>query len=188
MDESATSAVAVTRTFSKLKNRLMPYLYTVAAEASDRGIPVLRPMLLEFPDDPTVAHLDRQYMLGPDLLVAPVFSASGDVSFYLPAGTWTNLLTGDRVAGGGWHHETHAFDSLPLYVRQGAVLPIGGRDDRPDYDYLEGLTVHVYPGASGAPVPVVTPDGVRVEIELTPDGAGGFVASAGGKSIAVVGR
>jgi len=185
VDESATSAVAVTRRFAKLKNRLMPYLYAVGAEASDRGIPVMRPMLLEFPDDPAVAHLDRQYMLGPDLLVAPVFSATGEVSFYLPAGTWTSLLTGERVPGGGWRTETHGLDSLPLYVREGAVLPIGGRDDRPDYDYLCGLTLRVYPGAAGAPVHLVTARGERVEIELTPDGQGSFAASARGTSIAV---
>ena len=185
MDESPTSAVAVTRRFAKLKNRLMPYLYAVGAEASDRGIPVLRPMLLEFPDDPAVAHLDRQYMLGPDLLVAPVFSAAGEVSFYLPAGTWTSLLTGERVPGGGWRTETHGLDSLPLYVREGAVLPIGERDDRPDYDYLSGLTLRVYPGAAGAPVYLVTTAGERVEIDLVPDGRGGFVASAHGTSLAV---
>ncbi len=185
VDESPTSAVAVTRRFAKLKNRLMPYLYSVGAEASERGIPVLRPLLLEFPDDPAVAHLDRQYMLGPDLLVAPVFSAAGEVSFYLPAGTWTSLLTGERVPGGGWRTETHGLDSLPLYVREGAVLPIGERDDLPDYDYLSGLTLRVYPGAAGAPVRLVTTGGERVEIDLVPDGRGGFGAFARGIPIRV---
>ena len=117
-------------------------------------------MALEFPDDPTTLHLDRQYMLGPDLLVAPVFSASGEVTFYLPAGEWTHLLTGERVTGGGWRRETHGFDSLPLYVRPGAVLPWGARDDRPDYDYFDGLTLRVFPGGSGvAEVTVTAPDG-----------------------------
>ena len=61
----------------------------------------MRPMQLEFPDDPAVAYLDRQYMLGADILVAPVFTPSGDVEFYLPAGSWTNLLTGEEVEGAG---------------------------------------------------------------------------------------
>jgi alpha-D-xyloside xylohydrolase len=120
----------------------------------------MRAMQLEFPDDPAVAYLDRQYMLGPDLLVAPVLSASGDVEFYLPAGTWTSLLTGEQVAGGGWRRERHGFDSLPLYVRPGAVLPWGAREDRPDYDYLDGLALRVFGGGSGeAAVRVTTPDG-----------------------------
>jgi alpha-D-xyloside xylohydrolase len=106
-------------------------------------------MQVAFPDDPAVGYLDRQYMLGSDLLVAPVFTATGEVEFYLPAGGWTNYFTGEHVQGGRWLRETHGFDSLPLYVRDGAVLPIGARDDRPDYAYLDDLTLEVYPGGDG---------------------------------------
>lgn len=81
-------------------------------------------MQVEFPEDPAVAYLDRQYMLGPSLLVAPVFSAVGDVEYYLPRGRWTNWFTGELVDGGNWHHETHGFDTLPLWVREGATLPM----------------------------------------------------------------
>src|SRR5699024_6517244 len=93
---------------------LMPYLYQAGIEAHETGIPVMRPMALEFPDDPATAYLDRQYMLGPDLLVAPVFTADGEVSYYLPHGDWTNYLTGTRTQGGRWIKEQHDFDSLPL--------------------------------------------------------------------------
>ncbi|MEV0255805.1 alpha-xylosidase [Streptomyces sp. NPDC050732] len=141
-------AVDVARKFTRLKHRLMPYLYAAAAEAHHDGVPVMRPMLLEFPDDPACRTLDRQYMLGPDLLVAPVFSAAGDVEFYLPEGTWTHLLTGEAVQGPGWRRETHGFDSLPLYVRPGALLPLGADDQRPDGDWLDGLTLLVAPGAA----------------------------------------
>lgn len=164
------SAVSVTRKFARLKLRLMPYLYAAGQEAHEQGIPVLRPMQLEFPDDPAVAYLDRQYMLGPDLLVAPVFSPIGVVQFYLPAGEWTNYLTGETVTGGSWRTETHGFDSLPLYVREGAVLATGARDDRPDYDYLDGLTLVRYPGGSGRTVTVVTPTGRQAQ--FTVDGVG----------------
>ncbi|MEV7609765.1 alpha-xylosidase [Microbacterium sp. NPDC089320] len=155
-------AVEVTRVFSQLKMRLMPYLYSAALESAASGTPVMRPMQLEFPDDPAVAYLDRQYMLGPDLLVAPVFSVDGTVEFYLPDGEWTSLLTGERVSGGGWRRETHAFDSLPLYVRPGTALPWGARTDRPDYDYHDGLRVRVFPGGSGSvSVSVTNPDGLE---------------------------
>ncbi|MHA7143747.1 alpha-xylosidase [Arthrobacter sp. TmT3-37] len=156
------SAVEVTRAFARLKLSLMPYLYAVGAQAHATGTPFMRPMQLAFPEDPAVAHLDRQYMLGPDLLVAPVFSADGAVEYYLPAGTWTHLLTGEVVAGGGWRRETHAFDSLPLWVREGAVLVTGSTDHRPDYDYLDDPLVTVYPGAAdGSTARVVTPAGVE---------------------------
>ncbi|MFE7846221.1 alpha-xylosidase [Microbacterium sp. NPDC057407] len=153
-------AVEVTRRFTHLKMHLMPYLFQAGVDAAATGVPILRPMVLEFPDDPAVLHLDRQYMLGADILVAPVFSADGEVEFYLPDGEWTSLLTGETVAGGRWRRETHGFDSLPLYVRPGAVIPWGARSDRPDYDYLDGLELRVFPGGSGTrEVTVTTPDG-----------------------------
>jgi alpha-D-xyloside xylohydrolase len=134
-------SVDVLRRFARLKNRLMPYLYQAAVTAHEQGTPVLRAMMLEFPDDPACAYLDRQYMLGPDLLVAPVFAEDGVVDYYVPPGGWVSLLTGEPVEGPGWRRETHGFDTLPLLVRPGAVLPVGARDDRPDYDYLDGLTL-----------------------------------------------
>src|SRR5680860_270060 len=119
-------------------------------------------MALACPDDRSVDYLDRQYMLGNDILVAPVFSAEGDVEFYLPAGQWTSLLTGETVAGGGWRRESHGFDSLPLYVREGAVLPRSQRTDRPDYDYLEALVLDVFAGpTSGQSVTTVTAEDSR---------------------------
>jgi len=154
-------AVDVTRLFTRLKMRLMPYLYQVGLDATRTGAPIMRPMQLEFPDDPAVAHLDRQYMLGPDLLVAPVFAESGEVEFYLPEGEWTSLLTGEVAQGGRWLRETHDYMSLPLYVRPGTVLPWGARDDRPDYDYHDELTLRVFRGGSGTrSITVTAPDGV----------------------------
>ncbi|WP_327351349.1 alpha-xylosidase [Streptomyces sp. NBC_01304] len=152
-------AVAVAGKFTRLKHRLMPYLYGVAVEAHRSGVPVMRPMLLEFPDDPACRTLDRQYMLGPDLLVAPVFTADGEVEFYVPEGTWTHLLTGETVQGPGWRREVHGFDSLPLYVRPGAVLPWGADEQRPDGAWLDGLTLLVAPGVDRAEVAVPGLDG-----------------------------
>jgi alpha-D-xyloside xylohydrolase len=149
-ETAADSAVSVTRRFAKLKNRLAPYLLAAGREAAATGMPVMRPMVLAFPDDPNARALDRQYLLGPDVLVAPVFSEHGDVEVYLPAGGWTQLLTGEHVDGGGWRRETHGFDSLPVYVRDGAVLPLGASEDRPDTDHLDGLVLRVFPGLPGS--------------------------------------
>jgi alpha-D-xyloside xylohydrolase len=115
-------AVDITRKFVKLKQALMPYLLETAKDAHQRGTPMMRAMLLEFPNDRTSWNLDQQYMFGPDLLVAPVFNASGEVEFYLPAGEWTNLFSGKSESGGRWVREVHQFDSLPLYVRAGSTL------------------------------------------------------------------
>lgn len=174
--EFGDEAVSVARRFTELKHRLMPYLYAGAVEARDTGVPLMRPMVLEFPGDPACRTLDRQYMLGPDLLVAPVFTADGTVEVYLPEGEWTHLLTGETVRGPGWRHETHALDSLPLYLRPGAVLPLGADTGRPDGDWLDELTLLVgaAPEAGAPPVTVVVP-GARGEraaaftVTWTPD-------------------
>ena len=172
------SAVEVTRRFAQLKNRLMPYLLAAGTEASERGIPVMRPMLLEFPDDPAARYLDRQYLLGPDLLVAPVFDKGGEVEFYLPDGRWTDHWTGAVVDGGGWRRETHGFDTLPLYVRENAVLAWGARSDRSDYDYLDGLVLEVFPGQHGTrEVSVVTPEGASATFTVERGADGVSVAS-----------
>ena len=137
-------AVEVLRCFTKLKCRLMPYLFAAAAEASRSGAPMMRAMFLEFPDDPACEALDRQYMLGPSLLVAPVFSEDGEVSFYLPEGRWTHLQTGEVVEGGRWRKEKHGFLSLPIYARQNSLIAWGRRDDRPDYDFADGAVFVAY--------------------------------------------
>ena len=148
----------VVRKFTRLKCRLMPYLYGAAVEAHEHGTPMMRPMMLEFPDDPACDTLDRQYMMGESLLVAPVFHADSHVDYYLPDGLWTSLLDGRKVQGGRWQKETHGFLSLPLMVRPGTVLPMGQCDDRPDYDYTDGLELHVYQLAEGQTVVVKIPD------------------------------
>ena len=150
-------ACDVVRRFAKLKNRLMPYLYGAAVEAHEKGIPVLRPMLFEFPDSIASETCDTQYMLGGNLLVAPVMHADGHVDYYLPEGEWTRLLSGETVPGGAWRRETHDYLSLPLMARPNSVVPMGARDDRPDYDYTDGLELHVFRPRDGE-IKVSVPD------------------------------
>lgn len=141
-------ACDVLRHFTRLKCRLMPYLFAAACEARRRGVPMMRAMMLEFPEDRGCDALDRQYMLGPDLLVAPVFSAVGEIDYYLPPGRWRHLLTGEE-RGPGWHREHHGFMSLPLYVRGGAIIALGSDESRPDYDFAERVTLRVSDLADG---------------------------------------
>ena len=137
-------ACRVLRKFVKLKCALMPYLYLQAVKAHEEGIPMMRPMFVEFPGDRACETLDKQYMLGDSLLVAPVFKESGEVEYYLPEGTWVNLLTGQTVTGGRWQKETHDYFSLPLMVRPGSVIAVGANSEKPDYDYAEGVKFLLY--------------------------------------------
>jgi alpha-D-xyloside xylohydrolase len=151
-------SVDVLRRFTRLKLRLMPYLYAAAVTAHREGLPVMRPMVLEFPDDPACSYLDRQYLLGDSLLVAPVFSADGDTRYYLPDGRWTDLLTGRALEGGRWITERHEFASVPLFVRPSSVIALGARTDRPDYDYAADVTLLLTAIADGADIVTTVPD------------------------------
>ncbi|MFW6679915.1 alpha-xylosidase [Lacrimispora sp. AGF001] len=132
-------ACDVLRKFVKLKCRLMPYLYRQAVAAHENGIPVMRPMFMEFPEDRGCEVLDRQFMLGDSLLVAPVFKESGDVEYYLPDGKWVNLLSEKVIEGGSWKKETFDYFSLPVLVRENSIIAVGNCDSRTDYDFGDGV-------------------------------------------------
>lgn len=154
-------SVDVVRYFTKLKCRLMPYLYSMASETHRTGVPSMRAMVLEFSDDPTCDSLDRQYMLGDSLMVAPIFHEDGTVEYYLPKGKWTHLLTGEAVEGGSWRRERYDYFGLPLFVRPNTILPIGANEQKPDYDYSDGLTLEVFElsGSEPAQADIVNQDG-----------------------------
>lgn len=158
-------AVDVLRHFTKLKCKLMPYLYDSACEAANKGVPVLRSMLLEFPDDPTCSFLDLQYMLGDSLLVAPIFNDKGRAKYYLPEGRWTHLLDGRVVEGGRWLDENYDYMSLPLWVKPNSIIAIGSVDTRPDYDYCQDVTLHVFELDDGCTATARIPN-LRGEYEM----------------------
>lgn len=138
----------VLRKFTKLKLSLLPYLAYGSKQVSEEGIPLMRPMALEFPHDPAAEYLDRQYMLGDDLLVAPVFSPDGVVRYYVPEGTWTNVLNGERIAGPRWIEEQFDYMTMPLLARPGAVIPMQeGRCDT-DGDLTDDVILKIYDPAA----------------------------------------
>ena len=137
-------AVDVVRYFTKLKARLMPYLYRNAIETSKTGVPMMRSMVLEFTQDKNCAYLDKQYMFGDSLLVAPIFNEESIAEYYLPEGKWTNFLTGEEREGGKWYSEKHGYLSIPLYAREGSIIALGASDNGPVYDYAKDVNYQVY--------------------------------------------
>lgn len=154
-DEEASE---ILRFFVKQKCRLMPYIYRHAVAAHKFGTPVLRPMVFDFMRDPAAATLDRQYMFGDTLMVAPVMSKDGYAEFYVPEGIWTDLISGKSYDGGRFYSGTYDYFSLPLLVRGGSILPLGADDSRPDYDYHKGLTLRVYELADRCTASIDIPD------------------------------
>jgi alpha-D-xyloside xylohydrolase len=161
-------AVDVLRFFTQWKGKLMPYLYSASVEAHRRGIPVMRPMVLAFPDDPVCRTLDRQYMLGQSILVAPVFNREGTTQTYLPecGGLWTHLFTGKQLEGGRYYNEKHDYFSLPVYVRANSLIAMksGGLADvtGAEYAYHENPAVYAYEiSEAGAEMVIVDNKGER---------------------------
>ena len=137
-------AVDVVRFFTRLKARLMPYLYETAIYTSKTGVPTMRSMVMEYTKDKNCNYLDKQYMLGDSLLVAPIFREDGIAEYYLPEGNWTNFLTGEKKQGGKWYEESHDYLSIPLMVKENSIVALGACDDKPDYDYADGVELRVY--------------------------------------------
>jgi alpha-glucosidase len=114
---------AINKRAIELRYELLPYIYNVMQEASETGVPALRPLLMEFPQDEKVAAIDDEFLFGSDLLVAPVLHeevTQRDV--YLPAGDWYNYWTGKQVSGGQTVHVPVTLDSIPIYVRGGGFI------------------------------------------------------------------
>ncbi len=153
-------AVDVVRFFTELKCSLMPYLFTNAVYTHKVGVPVMRAMVLEFQYDLTCLQVDRQYMLGDNILVAPVFKESGDVDYYLPAGKWTHILSNKVVSSNGnWQKENYDYFSLPLFARENSIIPLGANTQDPDYNYVDGTTLHIFELQGTATANICTSDG-----------------------------
>lgn len=139
-DEEASE---VLKTFVNLKCRLMPYLYKNAVTAHKEGIPMMRPMFVEFPEDRSCETLDKQYMLGDSLLAAPVFKSNGEVEFYLPKGNWIHFISGRKIEGGKWVKDNYDVFSLPLFVKPNSIIPVGANNMEVDYDYKKDVIFYI---------------------------------------------
>jgi len=182
-------AVDVVREFTRLKAMLMPYLYTTAVETSKTGIPTMRAMVMEYPKDITCQYVDKQYMLGDNLLVAPIFNDEGRGVFYLPKGTWTDFFSGETVEGEKWIEKTYCYMSLPLMVKENSIVILGEHDDKPDYDYEKNVNVRIYSLKDGETAEAVVygmDNTIKLKVKAVRNGNKVAVSSEGTGSVANV--
>jgi len=145
------SVLDIARTAIKLRYTLMPYLYSAFVRCTEDGSPIQRPLIFDYQYDEAVRDLDTQYLLGENLLVAPIFEPGVTKrGVYLPAGTWYNWHTGEAVTSAG---ETHGVDApletIPLFVKEGSVIPTWSEavQSTADYQPLE-ISLRVYAPAN----------------------------------------
>ena len=139
------------RFYGKLRYRLMPYIYTYARETTQTGIPLVRALVLEYQTDPRAYDAFGEYLLGRDLLIAPLWS---DTEFqreiYLPEGEWVDFLDETLYSGGRTITYRAPIDRVPILVRNGAIIPLAPEDQHYVDERKSPYTIHVYPKGTGS--------------------------------------
>jgi alpha-D-xyloside xylohydrolase len=123
----------------------MPYIFAGAKEAVENGTPLMRALVMEFENDPICKGLDKQYMLGDSLLVAPIFNDRSEARFYLPKGNWYDFFGKKTVEGEKYITEKYDYMSIPLFIRENSIVAFGADNSRPDYDFADKAKLFVAP-------------------------------------------
>lgn len=160
-------AVEIFREYAKLRYRLMPYVWSSAHRAVETSLPLLRPLMLDWQDDPTVASIDDQWLFGENLLVAPIVDETNQRKVYFPAGRWYDWWTGAVIDGPRWQTVTAPLDRLPLYARGGAIIPLCGDAPHTGAQDWSVITLKVFdPGRAASEQFVLCDGDERIPIRL----------------------
>ena len=140
----------VLRFFTKLKGRLMPYIFAQAVQTHETGVPMMRAMVMDHAYDPTCLPLDRQYMFGDNLLVAPILNEDSVAEYYVPLeadgtrGSWTDIITGKQYEGGSWYRHTCSYMEMPILAKPNSIVAYGNFERNFEYDYLADTEFVIY--------------------------------------------
>ncbi|MFW6197733.1 MAG: glycoside hydrolase family 31 protein, partial [Myxococcota bacterium] len=154
------------RPIFELRYRLIPYLYSESALAARQGLPLMRPLILEFFDDPNVYGLEDQFMCGRNLLVAPIMEPHPRRRVYLPEGTWYEFHTGERLEGPQWVEREWPIETFPLFVRAGTVLPLAPVVQHTGELSYDRFTLNAYPQEGVASIEIEAPDEGQLRFEV----------------------
>jgi Alpha-glucosidases, family 31 of glycosyl hydrolases len=150
-DLHRTDVVEICRKFLNLRYQLLPYTYSIAAQTHRSGLPMIRAMWLNYPQDARTLLIDDSYMWGDHILVAPMYDKSATTrTVYLPAGTWWEYWKGDKLEGGREIAAKAELDSMPLFVRAGAIIPFGPVKQHTAEKVDDAIILKVYPGSDGS--------------------------------------
>jgi alpha-D-xyloside xylohydrolase len=179
--EWGDQAEAIFKKYDHLRMRLLPYVYAQFRQAGKTGVPLVRGLVVDFPEDKETYAIDDQFMFGDALMVAPVIRGESR-KVHFPPGTWTDVWTGEKTAGGCTKEVKAPLDTLPLYVRDGAIIPMGPVMNHVAEREVTDLEIHLYPGPQPRRLTLYDDDGVtfdyekgsywEVPIELAADGQG----------------
>ena len=141
----------ICRKYLELRYRMLPYIYSAVREGTKTGLPVMRALWLEYPEDPEATMRGDEYLWGPNVLVAPVLEQGATSRrVYLPKGDWFDFWTDERIEGGREITRPVDLETIPLYVRAGSILPLGPVKQYVDQNVDQPLTLTIYPGANAS--------------------------------------
>jgi hypothetical protein len=143
---------SITEAFLRLRESLIPYTYTLAAQANQTGLPMARPLYLDYPEQPAAYTNPTEYLYGPDMLVAPVTTpgAVADTTVWFPPGRWVDYFTGATFTGPSTATLSEPLNRMPVFVRTGGIIPEQSSSARASSGSPTSLTVKVYAGSSGS--------------------------------------
>lgn len=141
----------ICRKYLELRYRMLPYLYSAVREGAATGMPILRSLWLHYPDDPKAVACGDEYLWGKDILIAPVVEKGATSrQVYLPQGNWYDFWSGDRVEGGRETTRSVDLETIPIYVRAGAIVPFGPVKQFVEEKSSEPVSISIYPGSNGS--------------------------------------
>jgi alpha-glucosidase/alpha-D-xyloside xylohydrolase len=141
----------ICRKYLELRYRMLPYLYSAVHECATTGMPIMRALWLEYPDDPKAVACGDEYLWGKNVLVAPVVEKGAETrQVYLPAGGWYDFWTQERLEGGREIRRNVDLETMPLYVRAGAILPLGPVKQFTSEKVDQPLSISIYPGGDAS--------------------------------------
>jgi alpha-D-xyloside xylohydrolase len=167
-------ALRISRAFIRLRNRLLPYIFTQSVAGANRGLPLTRAMVLEFQEDRATWDIETQYMFGEDLLVVPVLQRARSALVYFPEGTWYDLFSGTRYDGTGWQNVPAPLDRLPLFLKGGSCIPLRAEvtaTDQPFDDLVLICTPEITKGTLTLYDTAISPDAAVESFTITIDPA-----------------
>ncbi len=169
--EFGAEAEAIFRRYAKLRYRLLPYIYSTAAQSALTGLPMVRALVLKYVHDPNVRHLDSEYLFGDSFLIAPVLKRGAQRRMvYLPVGEWVDYWSREIHEGPTWLNYPAPLEIMPIFIHRGAIIPLGPEVDHTDQAVGARLTLDIYP-TDGGRFTLYDEDAPPVEIGYTADDA-----------------
>ena len=137
-------AIEVYKKFAEIRYKLIPYIYSEAYHSTQKSIPLMRPLVLAYEEDPNVENIDDQYLFGSNILAAPILTENNTRRIYLPAGEWLDFWTKEKYQGQQWIEYTSDLDEMPLFIKNGSIIPTGPMMQYIGEKEFSPLTLNIY--------------------------------------------